>query len=177
LVTSDTNRERSAFLTRRKLREAGVEPNVKFPLRLLLALYRPGGAYMLKNGTGPKAGYHEAQQFDFVSLPLALVTLEALTRPEALGKLPAGSETVRALRQWLADDLGAEWEKFRHAKAQKQAGLRLEMPGYVDANHLARHAAQLGRLPEAKAWLGRLHCAVERGDEALVAELAAQRVG
>jgi hypothetical protein len=72
-----------------------------------------------------------------LSLPLALVTLEALARLEALGKLPAGSETVRALRQWLADDLGAEWEKFRHAKAQKQAGLRLDVPGELIAGMTA----------------------------------------
>ena len=48
-----------------RLREAGVEPGGKFPLRLLLALYRPGDAFTLKGGTGPKAGYHEAEQFQF----------------------------------------------------------------------------------------------------------------
>ena len=165
-----------------RLREAGIEPGGKFPLRLLLALYRPGDAFTLKGGTGPKGGYTEAEQFVFgfeenraaepffpvcavsgaqddlhlvvseeagspvarwigpearaalagrtlLSLPLPLVTLEALARLEALGKLPAGSEAVRAWRQWLADDLGAEWEKFRRARAKKQAGLGLDMPG------------------------------------------------
>ena len=48
-----------------KLREAGVEAGGKFPLRLLMALYRPGDAFTLKGGTGPKAGYHEADQFAF----------------------------------------------------------------------------------------------------------------
>jgi hypothetical protein len=48
-----------------RLREAGVEPEGKFPLRLLLALYRPGDAFTLKGGTGPKAGYTEAEQFVF----------------------------------------------------------------------------------------------------------------
>ncbi|MCU0771429.1 MAG: hypothetical protein MUE94_06620 [Verrucomicrobia bacterium] len=165
-----------------RLREAGVEPGGKFPLRLLLALYRPGDAYTLRGGTGPKAGYHEAEQFMFgfdenqaaetlfpacavsgsrddlhlvvsedgspavarwlgpdaraalegrtlLSLPLPLVTLDALARLEALGKLPAGSETVRTWRQWLADDLGAAWAEFRRANAQKQAGLGLNLPG------------------------------------------------
>ena len=64
-----------------------------------------------------------------LSLPLPLVTLDALARLEALGKLPPGSEAVRAWRQWLADDLGAEWEQFRQARAQKQAGLGLDLPG------------------------------------------------
>jgi hypothetical protein len=48
-----------------RLREAGVESGGTFPLRLLMALYRPGDAYTLKGGTGPKAGYHEAEQFAF----------------------------------------------------------------------------------------------------------------
>lgn len=165
-----------------RLREAGVEFGGKFPLRLLMALYRPGDAYTLKGGTGSKAGYHEAEQFAFefeenqnaerlfpacsetgsyddlhlvvcdddgkatakllclqaratlagkttLNLPLALVSLESLTRLEVLGKLPAHSEVVRALRQTLADDLTAEWEKFRKLKGQRQAGLRLNLPG------------------------------------------------
>ncbi len=164
-----------------RLREAGVESGGKFPLRLLLALYRPGDAFTLKGGTGPKAGYSEAEQFVFgfeenraaeplfplcavhgsqddlhlvvsedggppvirwlgpearatlagrtlLSLPLPLVTLEALARLEALGKLPNGSEPVRVWRQWLADDLSAEWAQFRWAQARKQAGLRLDLP-------------------------------------------------
>jgi hypothetical protein len=162
-----------------RLREAGVESGGKFPLRLLMALYRPGDAYTLKGGTGPKAGYHEAEQFAFgfeenqsaerlfpacsetgsyddlhlvvyddggkttakllcpqarakvaatttVSLPLALVTSETLTRLEMLGKLPAGSEVILAVRQSLADDLSAEWEAFRQLKAQRQSGLGFE---------------------------------------------------
>ena len=161
-----------------RLREAGVESGSKFPLRLLMVLYRPGDAYTLKGGTGPKAGYHEAQQFAFgfeetqsterlfpacsetgsyddlhlvvfevggkaaakllcpqaraattdkptVNLPLALVSLESLARLEALGKLPADSEIVRALRQSLADDLSAEWETFRRLQAERQSGLGL----------------------------------------------------
>ena len=48
-----------------KLHEAGVEAGGKFPLRLLMSLYRPGDAFTLKGGTGPKAGYHEAEQFAF----------------------------------------------------------------------------------------------------------------
>ena len=165
-----------------RLREAGVDTGGKFPLRLLLALYRPGDAYTLKGGTGPKVGYHEAEQFTFgfdenrsaeplfpvcsetgshddlhlvvcddggqsaakllsperraavaakttLSIPLALVSLENLSRLEALGKLPAASEVARALRQWFADDLNAEWEKFRQLKAQRHAGLRLDIPG------------------------------------------------
>ena len=159
-----------------RLREAGVDSGGKFPLRLLMALYRPGDAYTLKGGTGPKAGYHEAEQFAFgfeenqsaerlfpacsetgsyddlhlviyddggkatakllcpparakvaatttVSLPLALVSAENLTRLEMLGKLPADNGVIRALRQSLADDLNAEWEAFRQLKAQRQSGL------------------------------------------------------
>lgn len=159
-----------------QLREAGVEAGGKFPLRLLMALYRPGDAFTLKGGSGPKAGYHEAEQFCFefgenqaaeklfpacsetgsysdlhlvvqgegetstakllcpearaelagpvtLNLPLALVSLESLARLEALDKLPANSEVVRALRQSLADVLDAEWEKFRRLKAHRQAGL------------------------------------------------------
>ena len=162
-----------------KLREAGVEAGGKFPLRLLMALYRPGDAFTLKGGSGPKAGYHEAEQFYFgfeenqtaeklfpacsdtgsysdlhlvvqdeggtstakllcpearakltgtvtLNLPLALVSLESLARLEALDKLPADSEVIRALRQSLADDLDAEWEKFRRLKAHRQAGLGFE---------------------------------------------------
>ena len=159
-----------------KLREAGVDAGGKFPLRLLMALYRPGDAFTLKGGTGPKLGFHEAEQFDFtfeenqsaerlfpacaetgsyddlhlvvydadgkatakllcpqaraevaaattVSLPLALVTAETLTRLEALGKLPAGSAVIRSLRQSLVDDLNAEWEAFRQLKGRRQSGL------------------------------------------------------
>ena len=168
-----------------RLREAGIEQGGKFPLRLLLALYRPGDAFTLKGGTGPKPGYNEAEQFVFgfeenraaeplfpvcavngshddlhlvvsedggqplarwlgpearaavagrtlLSLPLPLVTLESLARLEALGKLPAGSAPVRVWRQWLAVDLSAEWEKFRRARARKQAGLRLDLPGELE---------------------------------------------
>ena len=159
-----------------KLHGAGVESGGKFPLRLLMSLYRPGDAFTLKGGTGPKAGYHEAEQFAFgfeenqsaeplfpacsetgsyddlhlvvyddggkatakllspqarakvagtttVSLPLALVSAENLTRLETLGKLPAASEVIRSLRQSLANDLSAEWEAFRQLKAQRQSGL------------------------------------------------------
>ena len=159
-----------------KLRGAGVESGGKFPLRLLMALYRPGDAFTLKGGTGPKAGYHEAEQFSFgfeenqhaerlfpacsetgsyddlhlvvyddggqvtakllcpaararvattttLSLPLALVSAESLPQLETLGKLPAASDTVRALRQSLVDDLSAEWEAFRRLKGQRQSGL------------------------------------------------------
>ncbi len=164
-----------------KLREAGVEPCGRFPLHLLMALYRPGDAFTLKGGTGPKAGYHEADQFTFefeenqsaerlfpacsetgsyddlhlviyddggkvtvkllcpearmkvaskatLNLPLALVSLESLSRLEILGKLPADSEMVRSFRQSLADDLSAEWEKFRQLKAQRQSGLGFDFP-------------------------------------------------
>ena len=162
-----------------RLREAGVESGGKFPLRLLMSLYRPGDAYTLKGGTGPKAGYHEAEQFSFgfeenqsaerlfpacsetgsyddlhlvvyhdggkatakllcpqsrvkvattttMSLPLALVSAETLTRLETLGKLPEDSGVIRALRQSLADDLSAEWEKFRQHQAHRQSGLGFE---------------------------------------------------
>ncbi|MBI5802736.1 MAG: hypothetical protein HZA92_18695 [Verrucomicrobia bacterium] len=162
-----------------KLRQAGVEAGGKFPLRLLMSLYRPGDAFTLKGGSGPKAGYHEAEQFCFgfeenqtaeklfpacsetgtyhdlhlvvqveggtstarllcsearakiastvaLNLPLALVSLESLARLEALDKLPADSEVIRALRQSLADDLDAEWEKFRRLKAHRQQGLGFE---------------------------------------------------
>jgi hypothetical protein len=64
-----------------------------------------------------------------LSLPLPLVTLEALARLQALGKLPAAGEPVRVWRQWLADDLSAEWARFRRTQAQRQAGLRLDLPG------------------------------------------------
>lgn len=66
-----------------------------------------------------------------LSLPLPRVTLEALARLEALGKLPADSESVRVWRQWLADDLSAEWAPFRRAQARKQSGLRLGLPALV----------------------------------------------
>ena len=143
-----------------------------------MSLYRPGDASTLKGVTGPKAGYHEAEQFAFgfeenqnaerlipacsetgsyddlhlviyddggkltpkllcpearikvvskatLNLPLALVSPESLARLETLGKLPTDSEVVRSLRQSLADDLSAEWEKFRQLKAQRQSGLGL----------------------------------------------------
>jgi hypothetical protein len=48
-----------------KLREASVEAGGKFQLRLLMALYRPGDTYTLKDGTGPKAGYREAEKLAF----------------------------------------------------------------------------------------------------------------
>lgn len=165
-----------------RLREAGVESGGAFPLRLLMALYRPGDAYTLKGGTGPKAGYHEAEQFAFgfeedqsagrvfpacsetgsyddlhlvvyddggkatakllspsarakvaattaLSLPLALVSAETLTQLELLGKLPADSEVIRALRQSLADDESAEWEAFRRLKAERQSDLGI---GFAD---------------------------------------------
>jgi len=162
-----------------RLREAAVELGGTFPLRLLMALYRPGDAYTLKGGTGPKAGFQEAEQFAFsfeenqsaerlfpacsetgsyddlhlvvyldrgkitakllcpsararvaaattVSLPLALVSAESLTQLEILGKLPADSDVIQALRQSFADDWGAEWEAFRQLKAQRQSDLGID---------------------------------------------------
>jgi hypothetical protein len=59
-------------------------------------------------------------------VPLSLVTLTALGQMEAQSKLPAGNSTVASLRRWLANDLSAEWEKFRHLNAQRQLGLGFE---------------------------------------------------
>ena len=86
-----------------------------------------GGA-LVARWFGPEARAALAGR-TLLSLPLPLVTLEALARLEALGKLPAGSEPVRIWRQWLADDLSAEWARFRRTQAKRQAGLRLDLPG------------------------------------------------
>ncbi len=64
-----------------------------------------------------------------LSVPLSLVTLPALSQMEAQGKLPMENPAVRLLRQWLTNDLSTEWEKFRKLTAQRQAGLRLDLPG------------------------------------------------
>jgi hypothetical protein len=47
---------------------------------------------------------------------------------EAQNKLPAETSTVASLRRWLADDLSAEWEKFRQLRAQRQSGLGFDFP-------------------------------------------------
>ena len=60
-----------------------------------------------------------------LSVPLSLVTLAALGQLEAQGLLPAGNATSATLRQWLANDLSAEWEKFRKLQAPRQPGLGL----------------------------------------------------
>ena len=69
-----------------KLREAGVESGGKFPLRLLIVLFRPGDAFTLKGGTGPKAGYHEAEQFSFACFnsasPKKFLTSSLLNEPQ-----------------------------------------------------------------------------------------------
>jgi hypothetical protein len=61
-----------------------------------------------------------------LSVPLSLVTLAALTQMEAQNKLSAGNLTIASLRQSLAKDLSAEWEKFRQHQAHRQSGLGFE---------------------------------------------------
>jgi len=63
-----------------------------------------------------------------LSVPLPMITLESLSQLEAQGKLPAQSQILLALRRCLANDLSAEWEKFRRSKGQRQRALRLELP-------------------------------------------------
>ena len=60
-----------------------------------------------------------------LSVPLSLVTLAALAQLEAQSELPAENPAVASLRQSLAKDMGADWEKFRQANQHQQAGLGL----------------------------------------------------
>ena len=64
-----------------------------------------------------------------LSVPLSLVTLAALAQMEGQGKLPPGLSAIASLRQWLAKDMSAEWEKFRQLNQQRQVGLEL---GFAD---------------------------------------------
>lgn len=60
-----------------------------------------------------------------LSVPLSLVTLAALAQLETQDELPTGNPVVASLRQSLAKDMGADWEKFRQANQHRQAGLGL----------------------------------------------------
>jgi len=62
-----------------------------------------------------------------LSLPLALVRAENLTQLEILGKLPAESDVIRALRQSFADVMGAEWDAFGRLRAQRESDLAMEV--------------------------------------------------
>ena len=64
-----------------------------------------------------------------LSVLLSLVMLPALAQLKAQGEWPAGHAVVASLRQWLAKDLSAEWEKFRQLRQQRQAGLDLGFEG------------------------------------------------
>ncbi len=124
-----------------KLREAGVESGGKFPLRLLMALYRPGDAFTLKGGTGPKAGYHEAEQFAF--------GFEENQSAERL--FPACSETgsYDDLHLVVYDDGGKATAKLLcpSARAAVAAKVTVNLPlALVSLESLAR-LETLGKLP------------------------------
>lgn len=124
-----------------KLREAGVEAGGKFPLRLLMALYRPGDAFTLKGGTGPKAGYHEADQFAF--------GFEENQNAERL--FPACSETgsYDDLHLVVYDESGKATAKLlcpsARAKVANQVNVNLPL-ALVSLESLAR-LESLGKLP------------------------------
>jgi len=165
----------------KRLSDAGVQPDKKFPLALLADLARQGHAWTPPS-IADKTDIAFAQQFDLnlagdeaaermftactdcasyddlhlvawqsakrsrvailcagcrvalaercaLSVPLPLVSLESLSQLEAQGKLPAQSQLLLALRRSLANDLSAEWERFRQSENQRQRALRLELPG------------------------------------------------
>jgi hypothetical protein len=125
----------------RQLHEAGIEPGAKFPLRLLMALYRPGEAYTLRGGTGPKAGYHQADQFSF--------SFEENQSAERL--FPACSETgsYDDLHLVVYEDGGIGTAKLLCPQARATFGNKatLSLPlALVSLDSLAR-LESLGKLP------------------------------
>ena len=60
-----------------------------------------------------------------LSVPLSLVTLAALSQLETQSELPTDNPAFASLRQSLAKDMSADWEKFRQLHQQRQAGLGL----------------------------------------------------
>ena len=108
-----------------------------------MALYRPGDAFTLKGGTGAKAGFHEAEQFDF--------SFAENQSAERLFPICAETGSYDDLHLVVADAGGGATAQLLGPTARaKLAGVTtLSLPlALVSAENLARLEA-LGKLPEA----------------------------
>ena len=68
---------------------------------------------------------HLCRNSTTLSLPLWILTLESLRRLEGRGKIPAQSEAVETIRDWLRYDRDAAWKELIEADQSYQGQLDL----------------------------------------------------
>lgn len=69
------------------------------------------------------------QKVTTLSVPIAALSLAAVSRLEATNKLPIGTPAAAALRDWFRQDMEAAWEKLLRENGRTQGALPL---GSVD---------------------------------------------